>query len=252
MPENFDALRRRLTELAERSYSTFSYTSSEFLTAAEQDQLIGWINTMPHIPYSLEGGHPACERRIAFFGSEEHCGYAQEPGIACVLIAPKSDRFSDELTHRDWLGALMNLGIRREVLGDIFAVGHRGYLFCLDSIANYIADNLDRVKHTSVVCTVLDAVPDELAVRTETVSVNVASERADAVIGAVFDLSRTESSRLFEAEKVFIDSRTVTDSSKTLREGQSVSVRGFGRFIYRGQSRETRKGRLFVDIEKFV
>lgn len=242
-----ELIRRRFTELSQRAYSGV-WTNTEFLTAAEQSLLMECARELPS-PFFLEGGHPSCERCIAMFGSEDFCGYAAQPPVACVRIAPKNAKFSDCLTHRDFLGALINLGIRRDVLGDIFVRENGAYLFCLDSIAPYIADSLERVKHTSVTCTVCESVPEELQVKMKRMEINVPSERIDAVICAVYKLSRSQSQQMFDAQRVFVNSRVAENSSRTLKQGDVVSVRHCGRFTYCGAQRETKKGRLYVAVE---
>ena len=242
-----DLLRRRFAELGQRAYNGI-WSSTEFLSIAEQSVLMACARDIPS-PFTLEGGHPSCERRIAMFGSEEFCGYQAVPPIACVRIAPKNAKFADKLEHRDFLGALINLGIRREVLGDIFVREDCAYLFCMDSIAPYISDSLERVKHTTVICSIMESTPEDLSVATKRMDINVPSERVDAVVCAVYKLSRTQSQQLFAAQRVFINSRVTESSSKALREGDVVSVRGFGRFTYHGAQRETKKGRLYVTVE---
>lgn len=240
---------KRFIELAERSYSGGCYTNSEFLTLSEQSVLVACSAKLGGTAWSLEGGHPACERKLAFFGSEEQNGYALPPPIACVMIEAKNERFAEPLTHRDFLGALMNLGLRREVLGDIFPLGVGACVFCLDSMAQFIADSLERVGHTTVLCRVLDRPPQELEIKTESVSLNVPSERIDAVIGEVWRLSRSQSGKLFESHRVFVNSRQTENTSYALKPGDIVSVRGLGRFTYSGIERNTKKGRLFVGVE---
>ncbi len=242
-----DLLRRRFAELGQRAYSGI-WTNTEFLSIAEQSVLLSCARDIPS-PFTLEGGHPSCERRIAMFGSEDFCGYIAQPPVACVRIAPKNAKFADRLEHRDFLGALMSLGIRREVLGDIFLREHCAYLFCMDTIAEYIVRSLEQVRHTTVVCTVVEDVPEELTVATKTVEMNVPSERVDAVVCSVYRLSRTQSQQLFAAGRVFVNARETENSSRALKEGDVVSVRGFGRFTYRGAQRETKKGRLYVAVE---
>jgi len=242
-----ELLCRRFAELGQRAYNGI-WSNTEFLSIAEQSILMSCAREIPS-PFVLEGGHPSCERRIAMFGSEDFCGYAAEPPIACVRIAPKNAKFADKLEHRDFLGALINLGLRREVLGDIFVREHCAFLFCLDSIAPYIADSLERVKHTAVTCSVLEESPEELEVKTRILEINVPSERVDAVVCAVYKLSRTQSQQLFAAQRVFVNARETENSSRILKESDVVSVRGFGRFTYRGSLRETKKGRLYVSVE---
>lgn len=239
---------RRAAELARRAYGG-CWTNTEFLTAAEQSLLTDFRREFA-APFTFEGGHPASERRVAMFGSEDMCGYIAEPPVACVLIAPKNAKFADKLEHRDFLGALLNLGIRREVLGDIFVREEGAYLFCLDSIAQYIIDSLERVRHTTVICTMIEDAPQTLEVETEELEFNVPSERIDAVICAVYRLSRTQCQQLFDAQRVFVNSKMTEHSSRPLKEGDVVSVRRCGRFTYIGPRRETKKGRLYVAVQR--
>ena len=247
MNSSDDLLRRRFAELGQKAYSGI-WSSTEFLSMAEQSVLMACARDIAS-PFSLEGGHPSCERRIAMFGSEDFCGYQAEPPICCVCIAPKNAKFADRLEHRDFLGALLNLGIRREVLGDIFVRDEGAYLFCLDSIAQYIIDSLERVKHTTVVCRMVEDAPQTLTVETEEHEFNVPSERIDAVICAVYKLSRAQCQQLFDAQRVYVNSRITEHSSRPLSPGDVVSVRKCGRFTYLGARRETKKGRLYVAVE---
>lgn len=250
MPENDSQLKKRFAELASRSYSRGCYTASDFLTTAEQSVLIS-TRLEPGCVFSLEGGYDAAERRMAWFGSEDICGYVQAPPIVCVRIAPAAQKFADALAHRDFLGALMSLGIKREMLGDIIVSENCGYLFCHESIAGYICDNLTSVRRTTVVCAVSDP-PESASAPPEERQLVVSSERADAVISAVYKISRSRSQELFEHGIVFINSRTVTDASHDLKEGDVVSIRGTGRFIYNGIERETKKGRLRASVGVYL
>lgn len=240
-------LRRRMEELAIRAQQRGSYTYTEFLNLAEQDLLVSKVLPTGSAPYRLWGGFASAERKIACFGDEECCGYVEAPPIVCLRIAPLQRKFAEPLTHRDFLGTLMGLGIRREVLGDIIVSDCSGYLFCLESIASYIIEQLDRVKHTAVQCCLVEP-PELVNQKPEPTAVNVASERLDALIAAVYSLSRNESQALFSKGLVFADSRMVANTSLEPASGTMISVRGKGRFCYEGVVRETRKGRLQVSV----
>lgn len=238
-------LKNRFTELSQRSLAHGCYTYSEFLTLAEQSTLLAL-----HLEPSpvLWGGYDAAERRIACFGNEELCGYEQSPPTAWVSVSPLSQKFADELTHRDFLGTLIGLGLRREVIGDIIVSKNSGFVCCLDTVAQFICDNLERIKHTSAKAEIIDSPPStgcELPPESELV---VAGERADAIIAAVYNLSRNESQRLFEQKKVFVNSRLTESPSHILKQGNTVSVRGFGRFIFECVKLETRKGKLRIIV----
>ena len=126
------------------------FTFTEFLGLAEQDVFNQIESELRYVGYKIFGGTDDGERVIVRFGNEEELGYSVDYPIKCLVIRPLMQKFAEDLTHRDFLGALMNLGIKREKLGDIIIHENEGYLFCLEQIADYIVDNLTRVKHTSV------------------------------------------------------------------------------------------------------
>lgn len=246
-----ELLKKRFSELAHRAFSQQRWQYSEFLSIAEQEPLRAMRLDAASAPFALTGGFDGAERRLAVFGSEDLCGYAEEPLIRCIRVAPLSQKFADALTHRDFLGALMALGVRRGVLGDIILHENCGYLFCLDSIADFILREFVQVKRTTVKCAVIDGLPDVAVREPETCSVNVASERLDAIVAAVCKLSRGESQALIAQGKVSINGRPTENASLEPKSGDIVSVRGFGRFAYIGIAKETRKGRLFVDVKVY-
>ncbi|MBR2742742.1 MAG: RNA-binding protein [Clostridia bacterium] len=190
-------------------------------------------------PYTLWGGYDAAERKIACFG-----GDADGAPVSLIRISPAAPRFAEKFTHRDYLGSLMGLGLRREVLGDIVNYDGSAYLFCLSQVASYIEETLSTVKRTAVTAVRADRLPETANTPPEKSLIVVASERLDAVIAAVYKMSRAQSQKLFAAEKVFANSRLITSTSYTPKDGEIISVRGYGRFIYESVERETKKGRL--------
>ena len=246
MEEDIRQLQKRFAELAARANGRGRYTYTQFLTLAEQDVLQTMARQLD-APFVWLGGYEAAERRLACFGREEDMGYPPESPICCLSIAPASKKFAGDLGHRDFLGSLMALGIKRQLLGDIQIVDGVGYLFCLEEISPYLCENLISVGHTTVRCESCDP-PEQLSLPPEPTEVVVASERLDALIAAVWKLSRNQAQELLERGMVFIDGRLVESASHTLREGDVVSVRHQGRFRYEGTLRETKKGRLRVSV----
>lgn len=235
---------KRFTELCDRAQNNYSYTHSRFLNLAEQAVL---SSIRPKLDYFLDGGYPRAERRIAVFGNEELTGAPFQSPIECVLIRPAGAKFSEELTHRDYLGALMALGMSREMLGDIVVSGGCGYLFCLDTAARFVVENLTEVRRTAVRCQ-SGALPEGAASSGEERTVVVASERLDALISAVYKLSREDAKQLCEKGLVYIDSALVQKGGATIQKGSIVSVRGKGRFVYLGSVLTTKKGKLRVRV----
>lgn len=173
--------------------------------------------------------------------------------IRCIRVTPVNEKFADDkLTHRDYLGALMNLGIRRETIDDIICGDNIAYIFCIDTVAQFICNELLTVKHTTVRTEEVPPEACDIEPEIEEVKVNVASERLDVVIAAVYGFSRNMASRLVMAERVSIDGKVVTKESVNLKIGSKVSVRRYGKFVYGGIDGTSKKGRLYVKIGKFV
>ena len=245
-----DQLRNRLKELSRRSYEKGIYTYSGFLSLAELSELYAMRDT--EAPYTVSGGMEGCERKLVRFGSPELTGYDEELPIVCLTGEPKQARFSEALTHRDWLGSLMGLGITRSAVGDIIIKENKAYIFCLENMADFIIENLTQVKRTAVRLNVSDHLPEgELYALKETVF-QVASERIDAIISHAWHLSRSEAIKLISDERVFINSRLVSSPAKTPAAGDIISVRGTGRLRYMGAEGTTKKGKLNVRAAIFV
>lgn len=241
-------MQNRFSDMAERAAAKGLWVYSDFLTEAEQSALMKM--RLP-AKVSLFGGYESAERRLAVFGDEADIFYPAEPPVTLLCIAPLQKKFADALTHRDFLGSLMALGIKREMLGDILVSNNAAYVFCLEKMADYIINELKSVKHTSVCIKKTDKLPPLLMPETKRMEYIVSSERLDVLIAAVYDLSRSESQRLVDAERVFVNSIITKSASAVLKPQDKVSVRGYGRFLYIGVVRTTKKGRSVVAADKF-
>lgn len=243
---------KRLTELADKAYNNSQYLFTSFLSLSEQDIYYKMEREISHVPITMFGGTNDCERVMIRFGNEELCGYNEEFPIVCIQISPIIEKFGEVLSHRDYLGALMNLGIERSTLGDIIIIEKTAYLFCTEKMASYIIENLDQVRHTHMKCEIAKDIPESTITKLERKSCIVNSERADSVISKVFNLSRSQSVELFRQKKVFINGRLNENNSGSLKPEDRISVRGFGKMIYKGLSYETKKGKLSVDVDIYI
>lgn len=243
--------RKRLEELANRSYANQQYLFTGFLSAAELDIYYQMEHELSYASAVLFGGTNDCERVILRFGSEALCGYEESFPIACVAIVPLLEKFGEVLSHRDYLGALMNLGIERSTLGDIIIEGKHAFLFCTEQMAPYILENLDKIKHTNVQCSLAKEIPKSTVVQVERKIVQVGAMRADSIIAKVYHLSRAESLNLFRAKKVFVNGRQTENNSGSLKPEDKVTVRGYGRFCCVNIVGESKKGKLNVEVDVY-
>ena len=239
---------KRFEELASRSNERGYAVYSDFLGLSE----ISELSVMRFsVPTNLWGGYEDAERCVVCFGDREYFMDNKGYPIKCILIKPVSQKFADALTHRDFLGSLMGLGIRREVLGDIIITENCGYLFCLDTISDYIIENLTQVRHTTVKCELTENIPTNVLPQPEYKEMIVSSERLDVLVSAIYKMSRSQVLPIFHTEKVFVNGAVKISPSTIINIGDKISVRGFGRFVYKGVLRTTKKDRLVIGVEVF-
>lgn len=235
---------QRFKELANRSYNNNQYTFTSFLSMAELAEFYEMERELAFACPKVYGGCEIAERKMIRFGKEEDLGYVEDFPIVAVIIKPLISKFSDELNHRDFLGALMNLGIKRETLGDIFVRNNQACLFCTEAMSEYITKNLTRIKHTSVNAQIADDVSDITAPVLEEKIVQIQSERIDAVVAKVYNISRQDSLEMFPKGLVYINGRLCTENAKQLKCDDVVSVRGMGKFTFSEIVNTSKKGKL--------
>jgi len=248
MLEEEELLKKRLRELADKAWQNNSYTFTGFLGLAELSCFYDMEKELSFAEPVIFGGYEDAERAMIRFGSEELFGYKEEFPITCLKIRPLLQKFADPFSHRDFLGALMNLGIERNTLGDIILRDNQGFLFCTKTIAPFIAENLYKVKHTSVICEETEKLPIQRQEDLTSIKIQITSERIDGVISKVYRLSRNESAELFRQKKIFVNGRLCENASRNLKPRDMVTVRGRGRFIYTEKQGISKKGKLNVEI----
>lgn len=246
-----EQMKKRLRELAERSYRGNCYTFTDFLSLAELSCYYELERELSFAGGKVSGGSEGRERCMIRFGNPQELGYEEDFPIVCLKIEPLMKKFAEDLTHRDFLGALMNLGIERSTLGDIILQEKEAFLFCKESIAPYITENLTRVRHTSVLCKITEEIPAEGEADLKDIKIQIASERIDGVIAKVYKLSRSDSAALFLQKRVFVNGRLCENNSHMLKEQDQVSVRGYGKFIFAGGQGLSKKGKLNALVQVY-
>ena len=245
MQNSDELLLHRFLEFAEKAEAFHSLFYSDFLNLSEQ-QILFSDKALQGV--KLIGGYDLAERKIAIFGAESMEEIDFSKAFTILKIAPKQQKFADVLSHRDILGSVLALGIKREMLGDILLKENCAYLFARPKIAPYILENLERVKHTSVTVEVLSALPQFLLEEPEERILIAASDRVDALLCAAFPLSRKEAQTLILSGKVFLNGKEVTKTDATIPESTILSARGFGRFKFLRPVGSTRKGRFRFSV----
>jgi RNA-binding protein YlmH len=156
------------------------------------------------------------------------------------------------LNHRDVLGSVLGLGIKREMVGDIYFDKDTAVIMCENTAKDYILYNLKTVGRKNVEVTEIDAGNFALKHNFKRSTVIVASLRLDAVVAAVAPMSRQDASRVISQDLVNVNFTLANSPDKKLSEGDVISVRHHGRFVIESIAGETRKGRTVLEIKKYI
>ena len=254
----------RIRDLARQAEQNGYVTHTGFLSLSEQSMALS-ILAGPDIPQSgkrsvLFGGTEEADRKVLFFlpsYQEEGDLIAQEEAgegsLSCLKIEVRGARFAREIGHRDCLGALMHLGIGREQIGDILLEkdGTCAWVYVLAGMAEHICRELVTIgrAHVDIQITAPAACTARPVLLPR--SGSIASVRIDSLIAMVFHISRSAAQELVDREQVFADGGIVKSSSFSPSAGSRISVRGHGKFIFEGEEKTTRKGRVFVRTSVF-
>lgn len=244
----------RAEDTARQCERHYSVKFMGFLTPAEAAII---QKNMPSADARLVfwGGYPDAERKL-FAALPE---YADDSELDEIISALEiSGRELGGLTHRDYLGSLLGLGIKREKIGDILVTEKGAVAFVLEDIAEYIVLNLDKVGRRGVKVKKCEsrevAVPER---KTEKINAVIAALRLDCVVAAALKTSRAKACAVIASGRVSLNWLENTSVSAAVKAGDTISVKGFGRFILSDGDggdgfRTTKKGRTAVCIEKLI
>lgn len=240
-PITFD----RLMELAAQADRLSRCRFTPFLTPPEAE-LAQAAARRTRVEVALSGGYDGAERQMARFTPP----FVQEepfPLTALEITWPHQDAPG----HRDLLGAVMGLGLRRSRVGDIALEGEHAWLFVEATLAQTVAQGLTEAGRTRLSLRVAEALPALAAPQGEEIRFTVQSARLDAVIADGFHLSRGDAAELVTAGAVKLCHAPTLRPDARVDVGDTVSVRGYGRLRIEEIGSPTRKGRLPVQVTRF-
>lgn len=198
------------------------------------------------------GGFENCERAIIGFFPEYILPQQQDFPISFLQIT-YNEKYSKTLSHREFLGSILGLGIDRAKVGDILIENNNAICFLYKDIINYVATNLERVSSTKVKTKILtqqqcNITPPKL----EEKSIIISSLRLDAVLSGAFNIARGKISDYIKAEKAFVNFVIQTNGAKTVKPNDIITLRGVGRIKVLDIVGTTKKDRTILNIAKYV
>lgn len=236
---------RRLEDLSSRCARSGAVTFTPFLTPAEQVTALSWMKHRCDCETLLFGGHETCERKIIFFVPEWMEDFSPEDHIAAL----KLEAAFGTPGHRDYMGALLGMGVKREVVGDIWVDGQAATVFCSPSVAEHLAliEQAGRVSVKASVIPLSEVSPPELKRRP--VSFTVQSPRLDAVCSDLFRISRETAAKQIRLGAASLNYLPCMKPDASVKEGDVISLKGCGKAQIVSVGGQSRKGRLFVNAE---
>ena len=248
--EQDERIQKRLLELARTAYQRDYVTFSDFLDLHQLHLLHSLSKKELGVALRLFGGYDLAERQMASFIPDAF-SYEPEFPMKCLRIRPLSAKYAEALTHRDYLGAVLNLGVDRSKIGDIVVREQEAWMFCTEGIAPFLSQELCRVRHTSVSTEILSQWEEFPGPRLQEITGTVASVRLDAVISLAFSSSRSSLMGLIEGGEVFVNGALVTSNGYRLKDGDIISVRTMGKFRYDTTMYQTKKGRYSIRLYRY-
>lgn len=244
----------KVLDRAEQAGNRNVPAATDFLSPQQQAQALDLLHQagIPESAYVALGGWDGAERKVLLFlpdWLEPEDAESQSP-LRCLRAVFRED---EKLSHRDFLGSLMGMGIVREKLGDILVGPASADLIVLDTVADFLLSSWNSAGRAKL--TVTEIEPQNLhipEVKCEEVRDTVSSLRLDAVASTGFRMARGKAADLISSGRVQVNWRECTKPDKLLSAGDTVSARGFGKFVLAEVGGVTKKGRTSIVLKRYV
>jgi len=246
-----DFFEKRLQDLARLAQNRDIVVFTDFLNLEELNIVKNTSYQWKGIRTEYFGGLDFSERQIAAL-IPDALSYAWEYPIVCLHIELNNRKFHGTLTHRNYLGAVLNLGIERSKIGDIYVGEHDAYLFCHEQMEEFICRELFKVGNEEVSLAKVYDFSQIPSPKFEMIKDTISSLRLDAIIARGFKLSRSSIIKYIEGGKVYVNGKLITSNGHPIKEEDLISVRGLGRLRFLKTVATTKKNRYWVEIQKYI
>ena len=249
MNEEAIYIAKRFVDLSKQANRKGVVTFSDFLTINEQ-LILQHNKEKLESEYQMSGGYEYAERQMVAF-IPDALFYEWDYPMKCVRIRPAYPKFAEALTHRDVLGALMSLGIDRSKIGDLIVNEANMFFFAKTEIIPYILEQLTSIRHTVVTLepetdSSIDYIP-----HFEEKEAIITSNRLDAVIAVICKMSRSASLRMIQEGKIFVNGAECLHNTYYCKQGDLLSIRGFGKVRFGETLGVTKKDRIRFSYQLF-
>lgn len=229
---------------------------TDFLDLRQQSLLKVTLDLSNYERYKLVGGYENAERRVLIIYSEnfdsEYIDNKVYNQFMTVIRINLPSIQKGEYEHRIYLGGLMKLGIKREKIGDIIVRNDGADIIVKKDLSEYIITNLKeltRFQKSQIESKNIEDVIENVVQKT-IIKINIPSMRLDCIVGELARCSRKVAVKYLNEERVFVNFKQEIRPSKTIKQGDNITIRGKGRFKINNIIGNTRSGRIMLEVEK--
>ena len=230
---------------------------TDFLDLAQIELVQKFINKIKLENYISYGGFEQAERKMFVFYPDKFNSTVVEKNLSNIVQIIKielPDDLKGKYTHRDYLGAVIKLGVERKKIGDIVVDNNGADIIVDKDIVKFLVENLGsltRFSKSTITAENIDTLRP-VEIKKDQFEIIVSSMRLDNVISELARCSRNKALDIINQERVFVNFESETKKTKQIKPGDMITVRGKGRFFIKEIVGQTRSGREVVSIEKFV
>lgn len=229
---------------------------TEFLNLHEKIICEEFLKKQKIKNYLFYGGYEEAERVILILYpdklEEEYIKTQWESWLSVVRISlPK---YQEAYSHREYLGGIMKLGLRREKIGDIVVLEDGADIIIKADIADFLKQelqNLTRFRKAQIEKKSIYEIRST-KLNTEEITIIVPSYRLDAILAEALRMSRSKASEMIEEERIFLNGVLCKNGSRTIKIGDKITARGKGRFEIKEEIGSTKKENIRIQIIKYV
>ena len=230
---------------------------TDFLDMYQLGLIKGFLDKLQISNYMFYGGYDNAERKILIIYPEEYTSQMIEKNygkIFKVIRVKLPDDLEEKYSHRDYLGGIIKLGVVREKIGDILVSQSGSDIICIDEIDKFLLQNLNSLTRFGTSKISSENINDLKITETKKkeIKIIVASLRLDNFVSELARCSRNKAVEIINTERVFVNYQNETKKTKQIKEGDTITIRGKGRFVIKQLAGNTRSGRFIISVEKFV
>lgn len=231
--------------------------TTDFLDQMEQKLLENFLKSQKITNYFYTGGFEEAERKILIIYPEKLKDIIDiinlNEYINTIRITVPNE-MKGEYTHRNYLGGLMKLGISREKIGDIIVDDNGADILLMPEMLKFLLTNISSLTRFSKAKIEQISIQGlrKIEIQKQIIKVSISSMRLDNIVAELAKCSRGKANEILEQERVLLNHEIVRKSSKEVKENDTITIRGKGRFVIKDIVGNSKKGRMFLEIEKFV